>query len=298
MKKIALSDKLSLSAIVQGFWRLDGWGKSPKELAAFMNACIDRGVTSFDTAEIYADTECERMMGEAFRYDPTIRDRIELVSKTGIFKTRLADGSVFGFYDTTCERVKLSCKQSLARLATDRLDLYLIHREDPMIDFDETARALLDLKKEGLVREIGVSNFDPFKFEALNRATGGQLVTNQIEWNPVCFEHFNSGMMDVLTSQGIHPMIWSPLAGGRLFTSDAPECLAARKKVNEIAERHGVEPAVIVYAWIMQHPVGTLPISGSGRLERLDTALKALDVRLERSEWYEIYAASGQQKIR
>ena len=58
---------------------------------------------------------------------------------------------------------------------------------------------MLDLKKEGLIKEIGVSNFDPFKFDAMNKAVDGALVTNQIEWNPVCFEHFNSGMMDYLT---------------------------------------------------------------------------------------------------
>lgn len=298
MKRVALSEGLSLSAIVQGFWRLDGWGKSPKELAEFMNECIERGVTSFDTAEIYADTECERMMGEAFKVDPTIRDRIELVSKTGIFKKKQSDGSVFGYYDTTYDRVKRSCRESLERLATDRLDLYLIHREDPLIDVHEAARALLDLKKEGLVREIGVSNFDPFKFEALNRATGGQLVTNQIELNPVCFEHFNSGMMDVLVSQKVHPMIWSPLAGGRLFSSDEPECVKARGKAEELAKRHGVEMSTLVYAWIMYHPVGAVPISGSGKLERLDSAIKALDVKLERSEWYELYVASGSQRIR
>ena len=56
---------------------------------------------------------------------------------------------------------------------------------------------------------MGVSNFDPHKFNGLNKAVNGQLVTNQIEWNPVCFEHFNSGMMDDLTASGIHPMIWS-----------------------------------------------------------------------------------------
>ena len=101
---------------------------------------------------------------------------------------------------------------------------------------------------------MGVSNFDPHKFNGLNKAVNGQLVTNQIEWNPVCFEHFNSGMMD--------------------------------------------DPSAIIYAWIMYHPAGAVPISGSNRLDRLDTAIKALDIRLEHYEWYEIYKASGQQAIR
>ncbi len=132
----------------------------------------------------------------------------------------------------------------------------------------------------------------------MNGAVGGQLVTNQIEWNPLCFEHFNTGMMDYLTYHKIHPMIWSPLAGGRLFSGNDEACVKARKKIEDIAARHNVEPAVIVYAWIMYHPVGAIPLVGSQKLDRLDLAIKALDVKLEQSEWFELYSASGQQVIR
>jgi len=293
MRTVKLSEQLSLSPVVQGFWRLDGWNFSAQELAGFMNDCIERGVTSFDTAEIYAGTLCETLMGNAFKEDKTIRNRIQLVSKTGIFQK---DG--FGYYNTTYDRVIQSCKESLQRLHTDYLDLYLIHREDPCFDPWETARALKTLKKEGLIREAGVSNFDPFKFDAINKAMDGTLVTNQIEWNPVCFEHFDSGMMDYLTVNRIHPMIWSPLAGGRVFKDEDERCKGAIKKIREIADRHGEAPETIIYAWLMYHPVGAAPISGSNKLERLDLALKALDVKLEHHEWYEIYTASGTQVLR
>lgn len=298
MKKIALSDNLSLSAVAQGFWRLDSWKFTTQELVSFMHGCLDRGVTTFDTAEIYGDTLCESLMGEAFAADPSIRNRIELVSKMGIYKEKI-NGQDFGYYRTTYDQVMESCKASLQRLKTDHLDLYLVHREDPLLDPWETGRALQDLKKEGLVREIGVSNFDPFKFDALNQAVGGQLVTNQIEWNPVCYEHFNSGMMDYLSGHRIHPMIWSPLAGGRIFSDNTDKsCVKARAKIEEIALRHDVSPAVIIYAWILYHPVGAVPLVGSSKLERLDLAIRALDVKLEQFEWFEIYTASGQQQIR
>lgn len=297
MKMMKLTDKLSLSAIVQGFWRLESWNMTTKELADYMNICIEKGVTTFDTAEIYSATLCEKMMGEAFAEDKTIRDRIQLVSKTGIFQQEI-NGSTFGYYNTSYDRVIRSCKESLKRLQTDHLDLYLIHREDPCFDPWETARALKDLKKEGIVKEVGVSNFDPFKFDALNKAMDGELVTNQIEWNPVCFEHFNSGMIDYLTVNKIHPMIWSPLAGGRLFKGGDEQCGKAMEKIREIAERHGEEPDTIIYAWLMYHPVGAMPLVGSSKAERLDLAIKALGVKLEHYEWYEIYAASGQQVLR
>ena len=293
MEKIRLSEKLSLSRIVQGFWRLDGWNMSAKELAAFMNACIERGVTTFDTAEIYGGTVCETLMGDAFAFDPTIRGRIELVSKCGIYM----DGD-FGYYNTSYDRVVRSCKEALQRLRTDHIDLYLIHREDPLLDPWDTAKALKELKADGLIGEAGVSNFDPFKFDALQTAMDGQLVTNQIEWNPVCYEHFNNGNMDYLSAHQIHPMIWSPLAGGRLFGSGDENCERAMKVIGQIAEKYGEEPATIIYAWILYHPVGAMPLVGSRKIERLDLAVRALDVKLEQHEWFRIYAASGQQKIR
>lgn len=297
MKTVRLSDNLSFSAVAQGYWRLDSWGMTTADLVRQMNACIDLGVTTFDTAEIYGDTTCETMMGEAFRQDPSIRGRIQLVTKTGIFKQKI-NGKIFGYYDTTYDRVVRSCKASLQRLGTDQIDLYLIHREDPCFDPWETGRALLDLKKEGLVLEIGVSNFDPFKFEALNQVVGGELVTNQIEWNPIQFEHFDSGMIDYLAGHKLHPMAWSPLAGGRIFSKDDPQAARAMAKITEIAERHGVDPVTIIYAWIMYHPVGAVPIVGSSRIDRLQQAVDAVDVQLAHYEWYEIYTASQQKVLR
>ena len=107
MKKVKLSEGLSLSAVVQGFWRLDSWKWSAEELARFMNECIDRGVTTFDTAEIYGGTLCETLMGQAFEQDRAIRNKIQLVSKTGIFK----EGG-FGYYDTKTDSYKHYCKSS------------------------------------------------------------------------------------------------------------------------------------------------------------------------------------------
>lgn len=294
MERIKLSEKLEFSRIVQGFWRLTDWKMSTPELLALMNGCVERGVTTLDTAEIYGGGECERQLGLAFKKEPSLRGKIELVSKTGIYNQ---DG--FGYYNTSYERVMQSCKESLARLQCEYLDLYLIHREDPCFDPWETARALKDLKKQGLIREAGVSNFDPFKFDALNTAMDGSLVTNQIEWNPLCFEHFESGMMDVLAKLKCRPMIWSPLAGGAVFASDSEEAQKLRSVLEPMAKKYGVSQATIVYAWLMYHPVKALPISGSKNLARLDEAIAALDaVQLEHCEWYKIYTASGQKILR
>lgn len=297
MERIQFSEQLDLSRIVQGFWRLTKWGMSTDELAAFMEQCVELGVTTFDTAEVYGGTACESQMGLVFEKYPALRRSIQLVSKMGIYRAETPGGSA-GYYDTSYERVLQSCQEALQRLHCEVIDLYLIHREDPCFDPYETADALKEIKRRGYVKEVGVSNFDPFKFDALNRAMDGALVTNQIEWNPVCFEHFRSGMMDCLTRDRIHPMIWSPLAGGRIFTGTEEIYTRARAKIEEIAKRYDVEPAIVIYAWILYHPVKALPISGSNKIERLKLAVDALSLPLKRHEWYEIYTASGQQVLR
>lgn len=297
MDYIKLSDKVTFSRIIQGFWRLCDWHIPAEETAKLIQGCLDRGVTTFDTAERYGFCDCERQLGEAFKLVKANRSKYQIVTKTGISWSAPQD-DCFGYYDTRYDRIIKSCKESIQRLGCDYLDLLLIHREDPCIDPHEVAAAFKQLKKEGLILEAGVSNFDPFKFNALNNLMDGTLVTNQIEWNPGCFEHFNSGMIDLLTEKRIHPMIWSPLAGGRIFTSNEEKYVKARAKFSEIAAQKGVDIDTLVYAWLMYHPVGAMPICGSHNLNRLDKAIAALDVKLEHMEWYQLYVASGQQVLR
>ncbi len=298
MEKLQLNHEVSLSRIVQGLWRLTSWNMSSQEIVDFVYQCIDLGVTSFDTAEIYGNYEAERVFGEALKLDPSLRSKIEIITKTGINMKSVKRDYRIGHYDTTYNKIIASCKKSIELMNCEYLDVYLIHREDPLIDHKEVARALDDLKSMGLIKSYGVSNFDPFKFEALQHFTNNQLVTNQIEISPLCFEHFNSGMMDVLQKHEVHPMIWSPLAGGEIFTSDDEKAVKVRNILKVIADRHQEEMDTIVYAWLLKHPTKGLPISGSGKIERLKNAVRALDVELSLEEWYEIYTASQEQELR
>ncbi len=293
MEYINIAPGMDFSRIIQGFWRLEKWNFSDKELREFLDGCLERGVNTFDTAEIYG--ESESLLGKVL---PELkRSDYKLVTKTGINLKKTA-GGVFGYYDTRYKHIIEACKASIRRLNCEYIDLYLIHREDPLLDPEEAADAFKELKCQGLIREAGVSNFDPFKFQALNEHMNGELRTNQIEWNPCCFEHFESGMMDLLTARKIHPMIWSPLAGGRLFTGDEEVYVKAREKFSKIAKEKGISVETLVYAWIMYHPVGAMPLVGSSRLDRLDNAVAALSVELEHVEWYELYVASGQKILR
>lgn len=298
MEYVKLSDEVSLSRIIQGMMRVSPSVFSVDELIGFMEECISLGVTTFDTAEIYGNYENEAFIGEALIKKPHLRSQIQLVTKTGINMKSQNRTYKFGHYDTTYEKIVSSCKKSIENLHCGYIDLYLIHREDPLLDPYEVARALKDLKDAGLIRSYGVSNFDPFKFEALQFATSNQLVTSQIEVSPVCFEHFKSGMIDTLMKYRIAPMIWSPLAGGRIFKSDEEPYVSIRKVAQEIANNHSESLDTILYAWLLYHPMRAMPISGSTRIARLKNAIKALDVKLTQEEWFEIYLASKENVLR
>lgn len=298
MEKIKLNENVSVSPIVQGLWRLTDWNWTIAETVEFIEQCTASGVTTFDTAEIYGNYAGEERVGEVLRAAPHLRDRIEIVAKTGINMMSDKRAYTIGHYDTRKHKVVTSCQESIRKMNCDYLDVFLIHREDPLIDHRELGKTLDELVDAGWVKAVGVSNFDPIKFDALQSHMKHKLITNQIECSPVCFEHFNNGNMDYLQKMNVRPMIWSPLAGGRLLTSNEEKNMKARKKIDEIAHRHGVESESIVFAWLLYHPVKAIPISGSGKIRRLQHALAGLTIALTHEEWYEIYTASGQQRLR
>lgn len=297
MQRIQLSDNLSFSRIIQGFWRLTEWNLSSEELIKFIEERLKLGITTYDTAEIYGRGEAEIQLGKALQLKPELREKMEIVTKTNI-TVDFSDETPFGYYDSRYDRIINSCKKSVENMNCGYIDLYLIHREDPCIDFKEVARALTDLKKMGLVKEIGVSNFDPMKFKCLHKAVGKTLVTNQIEVNPQCFEHFESGMIDYLTYNEIPPMIWSPVSGGALFTSEEEIYSNSRMVLESLSKKYNTSVSSLVYAWLMYHPMKAMPIVGSQKIERIKEAIDAFDIELEHIDWFKIYTSSKQKALR
>lgn len=300
MEYVKMDANLEMSRIIQGFWRVNDWKYSTDELYGFMLELLDLVINTFDTAEIYDDGKVEMTMGDVFKKYPEIRSKINIISKTGIYK-QVVNGNDFGYYDTTYDRIIKSCEESLERLGVSYIDLYLIHREDPLINHKEVAKALSHLIEKGYVKNVGVSNFDPMKFEALNteiEKRNHKLITNQIEWNPFCFEHFKSGMMDYLSIKQVHPMIWSPLAGGRLFDKKDDETYQVNAILEELAKKYDTSISTIVFAWILKHPLKCLPLVGSGKIEWVKDAVNALDIEMDQWDWFRIYSASGEMEIR
>jgi predicted oxidoreductase len=287
---------LELSRVVAGMWRMAEWGMSVEQRVALIEQCLALGVTSFDHADIYGGYTVEGLFGEALRAQPSLRDRMELVSKCGIkLLSPLRPQHAIQHYDTTAAHIVASAEESLRQLHTDRLDLLLIHRPDPLMDFDEIAEAFTSLKKAGKVLHFGVSNFTRHQFESLNRRI--ELATNQVEFSPLhtapMFDQTFDGMQDLR----IAPMAWSPLGGGRLFTSNEANAENLRLVIKEIADRIGQPFTSVVFAWIMQLPSRPLPITGSGRFEAIAVAVQGSSFTLPRNDWFRILRAARGHEV-
>ncbi|MES2264123.1 MAG: aldo/keto reductase [Pseudomonadota bacterium] len=287
---------LRLSRIVAGMWRMGEWGMNPQQRLAFIEQCVALGVSSFDHADIYGDYGVETLFGEALALKPSLRTQIQLISKCGIkLLSASSPERTIQHYDTTAQHITASVEQSLRRLGTDYLDLLLIHRPDPLMDFDQIAATFTQLREEGKVRHFGVSNFSRHQFDCLHRRI--PLVTNQVEFSPLHVAPMFDETFDGLQDAGVAPMIWSPLGGGRLFDQHDAGSAPLRAAIQAVADQLECPFASVVFAWIMQLPCRPLPLTGSGRIEAIEDAVRATALTLSREQWFTILRAARGHEV-
>ncbi len=276
------------SPVAAGLWRLHDWNFSPAELAHWIEHAIQLGITTFDHADLYGGFRCEALFGQWLKANPGQREHIQLVSKCGIKPADPARGWQVKHYDSSRAHILASVDASLRNLGTDYLDLLLIHRPDPLLDPDEVADTFASLKASGKVRHFGVSNFSPSQFALLAART--PLLTNQLEASLLHTAPLFDGSFDQCLQAGIRPMVWSPLAGGRLLQPAAHPALHA--VLAEIAGELAVTPATLALAWLLRHPARPIAISGSRRLSSLDEAAAACRLQLDRQHWFALLEAA------
>lgn len=290
MERISLNNEISLSRIVYGMWRLgDDENTSPEHVRAKIDASLDQGITSFDQADIYGGYEAEEILGNALS-GSALRNKMEIVTKCDIIAPvgRYADARV-KYYDTSRAHIMASVDHSLRLMGIDHIDLLLIHRPDPLMDHHETGAALDEVIASGKVRSVGVSNFRPYDWELLQSAMKNQLVTNQIELSVLAHDSFVNGDVAFHQRIGTPLMAWSPLSGGALFSGDHPDVMRA---LSNVASQNNVDETAVAIAWLLAHPSRILPVLGTNSLKRIKGISAALDVKMDRQTWYEIYTAA------
>jgi predicted oxidoreductase len=295
MIKTQLSEDLQLSRIVHGHWRLADWNLSKQDLLRLTEQCLELGVTSFDHADIYGNYTCEALFGDALSLKPSLRQDMEIITKCGIkLKSDKFPERKLKTYDYSYEHIVWSVEASLKNLRTDYLDVLLLHRPSPFFNPDEVAKAFSDLKQSGKVLNFGVSNFTAQQFEMLNAHTEEPLVTNQVEMSPYCLDHFDNGNVDFFLKEKIKPMAWSPLAGGRLLNPQTEKGQKIFKALFEVADELNLQQIdQVVYAWLLKHPAGILPLVGTSKIERIRNAVDALNIEMSHEQWFSIYESTG-----
>lgn len=286
MDRSDLTPDLSLSRIVYGMWRLgDDADTSPAHVQAKVEACLAQGITTMDQADIYGGYTAEDILGDALRAAPGLRDQIEIVTKCDIVAPvgRHA-GARVKYYDTSSAHITASVEASLKAMATDWIDLLLIHRPDPLINPDETGAALDRLVDSGKVRAVGVSNFRPWDTDLLQSRMDAPLTCNQIELSLMAHEALVNGDLAHLHQHRIAPMAWSPLAGGKMAGAGA-----LREKLDALGLAADTDWSAVAIAWLLHHPAGILPVLGTNNLDRIARISDALRVPMDRQTWYELY---------
>lgn len=268
------------SRIVTGVWR---WTLPVPQIETLIHRSLEEGMTTFDNADIYGDYQNEALFGQVLANDPGLRERMQLVTKCGIMNvSKQRPGTWIKAYDTSYKHIVWSAENSLKNLKTDRVDLLLIHRPDPLLVPEEVARAFSQLKSQGKVLYFGVSNFSASQFDVLQSYLDFPLVTNQIELSLAYHHAIENGVLDNLMRHRVSPMAWAPLGGGELVSKPSEMLL---KK----AAQYDATPTQLLLAWLLRLPARVFPVIGTTKPERLADAARSINIKLDTQDWFDLY---------
>jgi aryl-alcohol dehydrogenase-like predicted oxidoreductase len=313
-RKLGNSD-LEVSALGLGCMRMS-FGDSPvgdrQEMIAFLHAAVDRGVTFFDTAEVYGPFTNEELVGEALA---PFRGQVVIATKFG-FKHDPATGpSPSVGLDSRPEQIKRVAEASLKRLRVEAIDLFYQHRVDPDVPIEDVAGAVKDLIQAGKVKHFGLSEAGA---ETIRRAHAVQPVTALQSEYSLWWRTVEDAVLPTCEELGIGFVPYSPLGRGYLTgkidesktfdSSDirshnprfTPEAVRANRVVVDVLARiaaqkgatpKGATPAQIALAWLLAQKPWIVPIPGSRKLERLEENIGAVAVELTSDDLSEIEKA-------
>ena len=285
--------------MVYGTWRMLDGAHSSQDINRRLNRCVELGITAIDTAEIYGGYAVEAALGDAMALSPGLHEKLRVITKSGIYVPNSKNPErTVGFYDASATQLKKSVEASLRLLGRDRIDLFLIHRPDWFSSIDDTAAGLNQLIRDGKIQHAGVSNYTSTQFAALNSRMDTGLLTNQVEFHLLKMEPIIDGTFDLCLQHRLRPMAWSPLAGGKLFDTNNPASVRLASVANSMSDKYGgATLEQLAYAWVMGHPSRPIAVIGTNKLERIESAVRAASLTLEREDWYALWVAAQGRNI-
>jgi aryl-alcohol dehydrogenase-like predicted oxidoreductase len=314
MQKRKLGNNLEVSALGLGCMRMS-FGDAPigdkREMISFLHAAVERGITFFDTAEVYGPFTNEELVGEALE---PFKGQVIIATKFGFKHDGDKGPSPATGLDSRPEQIKRVAEASLKRLRVDTIDLFYQHRPDPNVPIEDVAGTVKELIQEGKVKHFGLSEADA---DTIRRAHGVQPVTAlQSEYSIWWRAIEENNVLATLEELGIGLVPYSPLGRGYLtgkvdettvfadndirarnprFTKEAIKAnQAVVDLLNKIGSEKGATPAQVALAWLLAQKPWIVPIPGSRKLERLDENNGAVNVKLTANDLQDIANAMSQ----
>jgi aryl-alcohol dehydrogenase-like predicted oxidoreductase len=312
MQKRILGKDLEVSALGLGCMGMShayGPPADQREMTSLLHAAVERGVTLFDTAEVYGPFTNEALLGEALA---PLRKRVRIATKFGF---RIVDGKQAGF-DSRPEHIRAVAEASLQRLKTDVIDLFYQHRVDPQVPIEDVAGAVRELIQAGKVRYFGLSEAG---VPTIRRAHAVQPVTAVQSEYSLWWREPEQQLLPALEELGIGFVPFSPLGRGFLtgkideqtsfdsndFRNNLPRFAPQARKANKalvdllaaIAARKRATPAQLALAWLLAQKPWIVPIPGTTRLARLEENLRSADLQLDAADLRDIGQAAAQVPV-
>jgi aryl-alcohol dehydrogenase-like predicted oxidoreductase len=314
MQKRKLGNHLEVSALGLGCMRMS-FGDAPigdkKEMIDFLHKAVERGITFFDTAEVYGPFTNEELVGEALG---PFKNQVVIATKFGFKHDGDKGPSPATGFDSRPERIKRVAEASLKRLRVDAIDLFYQHRPDPNVPIEDVAGTVKELIQEGKVKHFGLSEADA---DTIRRAHAVQPVTAlQSEYSIWWRAIEDNGVLATLEELGIGLVPYSPLGRGYLtgkvdetttfaendirirnprFTKEAMKAnQAVVDLLGKIGSEKGATPAQVALAWLLAQKPWIVPIPGSRKLERLDENNGAVNIKLTANDLQDIANAMSQ----
>ena len=265
-----LGGDLRVNRLGFGAMRITGegiWGKpeNPEEARAVLKRAVELGINLIDTADSYGPEVSERLIGETLHPYP---DDLVIATKGGL----LRDGPGQWRPDGRPEHLRQACEGSLRRLKVDRIDLYQLHRIDSRVPAEESLGALAELREEGKVRYVGLSEVGVEEIQRAQEIV--PVVSVQNRYNLT--DRGSEDVLDFCEREGIGFIPWFPLATGDLARPGGP--------LDEIAARHDASPGQVALAWLLWRSPVMLPIPGTSSVEHLEENVAAASLDLDEEE--------------
>lgn len=282
--------KTTISPIIAGAMNWGIWDKNlnTKEMENMIHLCVENKITTFDHADIYGDYTTEADFGKAVVSSKIDRTKIQLISKCGIQMATKNRNNSIKHYEYSKDYIVWSVENSLKNLATDYLDVLLLHRPSPLMQADEIAEAVAKLKAEGKIVDFGLSNFTASQTELIRQKT--KVCFNQIQFSATHHEAMLDGSLDYMQTHGIRPMSWNPL--GSVFREDNEQTRRMKKLLAQLVSKYEVGSDTILLSWILQHPAQVIPIAGTVNVARIQALMKVTELPLEKEDWFAIWTES------